>query len=662
MSQYNFKGFAASIAAHYGKLSQHELFRTQVSGDSLWDAYLDAFPEGTNPMFRKRTDHDGSYDRHFIRRMGNVVAIVDGQPVSIWDTELEYPYNVVAERLSRMVHDAPVSDLFRTSDSFVGQITNVEHLPQGGEIRWFHFHAAIDRRHITRQVDTVLGDARTSVAVLRRGLEEITLAALASIIELIDSKSLYRGDEHRAQVAAFQAVQSEYRNASNKDAYPWQHHKSGVARFRNTAIGTLAVALSSGEDIESAVASFEKKVAPENYKRPTALITQGMVDQATETIQSLGLEPSLERRYARLSDVSINNVLWVSNAAQGKMKDGVAALLADAVTKKPASKDNAEEISVDQFLGSVLPKARTMELLLEGRHQKNLVSLTAPVNADAPRLFKWDNGFAWSYIGEITDAIKERVKKAGGNVHADLRVSLSWHNFDDLDLHCSGPYGHVYFGNKLGILDVDMNAGSGSTRNPVENLAFMKPRDGVYMIAVDQYQSRENSNTGFTVEVECNGKVEQFTHPFPQRTKVTVGVMRIVMKGGAIDKLDVLDSKIQHRGVSQSVWGVKTETFVPVSTVMLSPNHWDGLAVGNKHAFFLLDGCRNSEATRRVYNEFLRGDLEQHRKVFEVLGAKTKCAPADDQLSGVGFSSTVRESVTVRAIGQTINKLYKINF
>lgn len=182
------------------------------------------------------------------------------------------------------------------------------------------------------------------------------------------------------------------------------------------------------------------------------------------------------------------------------------------------------------------------------------------------------------------------------------------------------------------------------------------------MIAVDQYQSRENLNTGFTVEVECNGKVEQFTYPFPQRTKVTVEVMRIVVKGGAIDKLDVLDSKIQHRGVSQSVWGIKTETFVPVSTVMLSPNHWDGLAVGNRHAFFLLDGCRNPEATRGIYNEFLRGDLEHHRKVFEVLGSKTKCAPADDQLSGVGFSSTVRESVTVRAIGQTINKLYKINF
>jgi hypothetical protein len=67
-----------------------------------------------------------------------------------------------------------------------------------------------------------------------------------------------------------------------------------------------------------------------------------------------------------------------------------------------------------------------------------------------------------------------------------LRVSLSWFNYDDLDLHVYEPAGrgvssfsdHINFGNKRGwtggVLDVDMNAGHGHTRDAVENVVWMK--------------------------------------------------------------------------------------------------------------------------------------------------------------------------------------------
>ena len=53
-----------------------------------------------------------------------------------------------------------------------------------------------------------------------------------------------------------------------------------MARFRNTVIGTLVQDLSAGVDLEVAVKSYETKVAPQNYKRPTALITKAMVESA----------------------------------------------------------------------------------------------------------------------------------------------------------------------------------------------------------------------------------------------------------------------------------------------------------------------------------------------------------------------------------------------
>jgi hypothetical protein len=96
--------------------------------------------------------------------------------------------------------------------------------------------------------------------------------------------------------------------------------------------------------------------------------------------------------------------------------------------------------------------------------------------------------------------------------------------------------------------------------------------------------------------------------------------------------------------------------------MMMSPNFWGESAVGNKHYFFMLDGCKNPVPTRGIYNEHLRSDLDKHRKVFEVLGNKTMCEPTDDQLSGVGFSSTRGDTVVVSVAGAKLRKIYNVKF
>jgi hypothetical protein len=111
--------------------------------------------------------------------------------------------------------------------------------------------------------------------------------------------------------------------------------------------------------------------------------------------------------------------------------------------KKTAPKaDKAIPITIDEFIKTVVPTAESLEAFVENRHLGNFVSLTG---SDGPeRLFKWDNNFAWSYDGDVTDSVKQRVKAAGGNVDAKLRVSLSWFNFDDLDIHAITPSGTTY--------------------------------------------------------------------------------------------------------------------------------------------------------------------------------------------------------------------------
>ncbi len=79
---------------------------------------------------------------------------------------------------------------------------------------------------------------------------------------------------------------------------------------------------------------------------------------------------------------------------------------------------------------------------------------------------------------------------------------------------------------------------------------------------------------------------------------------------------------------------------------------------GNKHYFFMLDGCNNPDSVRGFYNEFLSDEFRPNRKVFEVLSGSMKCTPEKDQLSGLGFSSTQPNELYIKVDGRP----YKVMF
>lgn len=654
----NFHLFADAVRSQFDIMAQDTLF--EVAGDGLWDEYLVAFPAGSNPMFRQRTEHDCSCCRHFIRSVGNVVALQNGAITSIWDVQgLPEHYQAVADRMSALVKGRAINNVFLTKFARQGVEHNFEET--AGHINeWHHFSVQVPRPHIHPNPAEVQGKLRTNYQTLLRGVSEITPIALAEVLDLIDSGALYRGAEHRAAVIAFRDFQLRWTAEDQLSCWS-QCANNQLASFRNSVIGTLCQDLSAGEDVEKAVRSFETKVAPQNYRRSSALITPRMIETALSTLDSLGLRNAIERRPARLEDVSVNSVLFVDRSVRSRMRDSLSDLLLPEA-QTPDRKGMRSEIPIEDFLRDILPQTTALELQVLPSHAGNFTSLTAPVHADSGRLFQWPNNFAWSYAGNVTDSIKERVKRAGGQVEGvALRVSLAWENYDDLDLHCVDPQRrHFFFGNKSNVLDVDMNAGSGTSREPVENMRWQRPTDGQYYFSVHQYSKRESIDVGFTVEIEHANGVATLSYPKPMRTGEEVRVCIIEVRNGAVTSI-IPSAGIEAGIRSKEIWGLRTPDFHRVNSIILSPNHWNG-EFGNKHWFFLLEGAKNPEPTRGFYNEFLHPALVPHRKVFEVLADKTKIAPSDDQLSGVGFSSTLRNKVTVKAMGPNLSNLFTIVF
>lgn len=667
-----FKKFAALIDHQFTSLVRKgALYRVEVDRDTLWNLYLSSFPEGSNPIYIERTEHDCNCCKNFIRDVGNVVYINGDKLETIWDIEIDGPYGIVAKAMSDFVKTRRIEDIFTHHSPNAGAEKSVQYLATGATKNWNHFFCTIPSNYVTKD-KSVASNVRTTVEVLERSFNEIKEDAITIVEDLIDQNSLYRGEEFKNVVTLFKKAKKTYSGIPDelkRRMFIWNNINTPFSRIKNSVIGTLLCDLSEGDDIDGAVRSFEAKVAPTNYKRPTALITKGMIDQAMKTINELGLEPALQRRFAVAEDLTINNVLFVDKSTSRLMQGGLLDTLMTEVKVSDKSYSKVEEVAIADFITNVLPNISSIEALVDSRHESNLMSIIAPVNKEAPNILKWNNNFSWSYNGDITDSIKERVKKAGGSLEGCLRTSLSWFNHDDLDIHVFEPTGYeIEFGNKgrlspnSGMLDVDMNV-TATTREPVENIVWKSPErmaKGWYKVYVNNFNKRETADVGFVIQVEFQGTIKNLSYKKGLGQKAAVPVVDLFWNGETVSEVKI-HKDVEESTMSKEIWGVTTNQFNKVNLLTISPNHWDGQTIGNKHYFFILEKCLNPNATRGLYNEFLNGSLDTHRKVFETIGNKLRCEPTEKQLSGLGFSSTKKDSLVCKVSGN-FNRTLKITF
>jgi hypothetical protein len=621
----NFNTFRQAIDAQFALMQVHQLFVVDVPKQDLWDTYLAAFPEGSNPIYRERTHHDCQCCKQFIRTVGNVVAIIDGRLQSIWHVELpddEPEYQIVANIMAALVEEATILHPFFHYQRTLGVRKNHSQEEDGSITTWDHYAVRLPDTAIVAKdhIPSHLSKLTSKYQVFQRSLEEITEEAVETVLELIGQKSLYRGEEHISLLTAFQTCQTDYKRLEfpfSRPKYLWAQSKSAnpaLLGIRNTAIGTLLVDLSEGRPLDEAVGAFEAKVAPANYKRPTALITPTMIKKAQEKVEELGFANSLPRRHAVMEDITVPNVIFANRAAKKIMEGDVFSELIEAQPVNPQNLSKVEEIDIDTFISEVVPQATKIEVLMENRQVGNLMTLVAPVHSDAPCMLKWDNNFSWAYNGDVTDSMKERVKAAGGNVEGVLRFSIQWnddeeYNYCDYDAHCIEPSGNrLYYMNPkisstTGELDVDIIHPE-EGKAAVENITWTdarKMQKGEYQFLVHCYSARQG-NDGFSAEFEFNGQVHHYVYAKTLRQDKYVEILRGHWDGENFEITKQLPSAL----ASRTVWDLPTMQYHNVSLMMLSPNHWDENNVGNKHYFFILESCRQPGKIRGFYNEFLK--------------------------------------------------------
>ena len=132
------------------------------------------------------------------------------------------------------------------------------------------------------------------------------------------------------------------------------------------------------------------------------------------------------------------------------------------------------------------------------------------------------------YSNEPTDDVMSDVDAANlvhrlGEVGAgtgEIQFSLSWNNYNDLDLHCIDPKGvEICYTNKNstatgGTLDHDANA-TQYTATPVENIYWLVGRAprGTYQVFVVYYNEHGGQDPSrYTVRILAGGQTKYFTY------------------------------------------------------------------------------------------------------------------------------------------------------
>lgn len=218
-----FSPLKKEVDKKFNQMVKNDLFIVELDRNELYNAYSNALPE------EEKQPHNCNCCKSFLRQYGGIVNIIDNKIITMWDFETEAPYDKVPKALHSIVVKAAIRTIFVSKDQHLGTDYNFQQ-PKEGEtevIKWEHFSTELPKDKLYNRSESIpelLGKFNTDKQVLKRALEEITLDAAETVLELIAQNSLYKGEEYKYIIDWFITHKKKYNdilNLKEKDLFVW---------------------------------------------------------------------------------------------------------------------------------------------------------------------------------------------------------------------------------------------------------------------------------------------------------------------------------------------------------------------------------------------------------------------------------------------------------
>lgn len=360
------------------------LFTTGAEG--LWEAYINNLHEG-------QQHYACTACRHFIERYGGLVTISDNGEMksALWQTSGIPSFFVVsAQAMHRIVLKSKVTGVFFSKNQTLGQ-------PVTGA--WTHLSVSLPQSMVyterVKSVGEITAEKKADFQILITGLKEYPLEAVEQAVTLLKTDSLYRSEKVLGVAEWLRDLHvklNETKNSKLKSNLIWKAVATappGFVHIKPSMIGTLLDDIVAGMSYESVSRRFAEKMNPLQYQRPQAAPTAGNIERAEKLVEKLGIQKSLERRFARVEELQ---TIWkpveeVETKVEGS---GVFSHL------KPKDKTEIQKMKLPvktltwvKFFETVLPTAKSIEYYINSRDYYSAI-LTAE-HEDAPAILQWDN-------------------------------------------------------------------------------------------------------------------------------------------------------------------------------------------------------------------------------------------------------------------------------